>query len=541
MANEIEIVIVTRDRSGPGFDTAERRMRNLGSTAHASLGQASQSTLKLGNVLNQLGGIAGGVAGVVSTVLSGALRGVVELASFAFQKVVDFASQSVAASSNLGESINAVQKIFKGSSDQILQWGKDNAASFGLSRRAFNELATPLGALLKNAGLSLNTVTTDTIELTKRAADMASVFNTDVSDALMAIQAGLRGETDPLERYGVHLSAAAVEAEALKETHKKLASSLTETELATARVNLIMRQTADTAGDFASTSGGLANSTRIAAARLEDLQAKVGDKLVPVMIKWNEIKLKLIDTMSQKLIPVLDRVWEKIKAVWEVIGPVLGSALERLKKTWEDNREELEKFGKFCEEVLIPILGGSLLIAILGTIEAFRLMIVFAAKVGEAWDRTKKDAQFLIDVLTVVREVAGAIWDIMIGRTDEAINRIRRLKAELGQGSIRAEGAALSSSVVVSSGIGHRAAGGIAGGLTWVADRGAELLDLPQGTMVYPNANTNQMLGGAGRATGGGSYVEIGFVGNTDSALALALKKLFDAGLVTIRAKHVVG
>jgi hypothetical protein len=490
---------------------------------------------------------------------------------FAFRKVVDFAQQSVAASSNLGESINAVQKIFKGSSDQILQWGKDNAASFGLSRRAFNELATPLGALLKNAGLSLGAVSKDTIDLTKRAADMASVFNTDVADALMAIQAGLRGEADPLERYGVHLSAAAVEAEALQETHKKLASKLTETELATARVNLIMKQTSDTQGDFASTSGGLANSTRIAAARLEDLQAKVGDKLVPVMVKWNEIKLKLIDTMSQKLLPTLDRVWAKIKEVWQVVGPVLGSALERLKKTWEDNREELEKFGKFCEEVLIPILGGALLATLLAIIETVRLMIVFAAAVGESWDNAKQKfatvGLFMVNTFGDILEAAVLAfgWIPGLGPKLEAAStafaKFRdSVNASLSQIEDQQIGIAINltnsalpvmqaigmagGSNVVSSGLGRakrRAAGGISGGLTLVHDRGAELLDLPQGTMIYPSANANQIAGGAGNATGGGAYVEIGFVGNTDSALALALKKLFDAGLVTIRAKQVVG
>ncbi|MQA17739.1 MAG: hypothetical protein GEV09_27820, partial [Pseudonocardiaceae bacterium] len=45
---------------------------------------------------------------------------------------------------------------------------------------------------------------------------MASVFNVDVSEALDAIQAGLRGEADPLERFGVGLTDAAVRAHAVE-------------------------------------------------------------------------------------------------------------------------------------------------------------------------------------------------------------------------------------------------------------------------------------------------------------------------------------
>ena len=40
---------------------------------------------------------------------------------------------------------------------------------------------------LKNAGLGMDTVTDSTTALTERAADMASVFNTDVSEAIEAI------------------------------------------------------------------------------------------------------------------------------------------------------------------------------------------------------------------------------------------------------------------------------------------------------------------------------------------------------------------
>src|SRR5262245_24333389 len=109
------------------------------------------------------------------------------VATAATQGIVNFASKSIRAASDLGESLNAVNVIFGDSAQTILDWGKNNATAFGLSQRAFNQLATPLGAMLKNAGLE--DFAGQTIELTKRASDMASVFNTDVASALEAIQA----------------------------------------------------------------------------------------------------------------------------------------------------------------------------------------------------------------------------------------------------------------------------------------------------------------------------------------------------------------
>lgn len=198
-------------------------------------------------------------------------------------------SSATAAASDLGESLNAVNKIFGEQAEAIHEWGRTSANSYGLSQRAFNQLAVPLGAGLKNAGIDLATVSKLTIQLTERSADMASVFNTDVSQALEAIQAGLRGESDPLEQFGVGLNEAAVTAEALAMSGKKVASELNNQDKALARVNLIMKQTEATAGDFVETSDSLANATRIANAQLEEAKAKMGQALLPILAEMAKV------------------------------------------------------------------------------------------------------------------------------------------------------------------------------------------------------------------------------------------------------------
>lgn len=193
------------------------------------------------------------------------------------------AKSAVSAASDLNESINAVNVTFGESAEKILEFGDNAARSVGLAKAEFNELATPLGSILKNAGFDMDTVADKTIVLTQRAADMASVFNTDVGEALGAIQAGLRGEQDPLERFGVGLSAAKVEARALADTGKESAKALTDQEKQLARVEIILDQTNQTAGDFAATSDGLANQTRVLKAEFTNLQAAAGQELIPVL------------------------------------------------------------------------------------------------------------------------------------------------------------------------------------------------------------------------------------------------------------------
>ncbi len=342
-----QVQAIGREKARLSID-ASQAQAELKQTATAMDHTAARGEAMRGS-LKRIGETAAGYlsANVVSRgigALSGFLRG------------------STEAASNLGESLNAVQKIFGSSAAGIVAWGKANANSFGLSQRSFQELATPLGAFLKNTGMGMGDVSKSTIDLSKRAADMASVFNTSVSDAMEAIQSGLKGEQDPLEKFGVSLSAAAVQAEAMRlglvkttVDQNKLAQAQMRAQLAqrtytkalkdhgpasdqvkraqigistaqdalvkatggatvalskqdrtTAALSLIMNQTKDTAGDFASTSNQLANSQRIAAARSEDLKAQLGQKLLPVTLLITRAQLALVAVVSTKILPAFE-------------------------------------------------------------------------------------------------------------------------------------------------------------------------------------------------------------------------------------------
>lgn len=296
--NVVEIRVVARDQTAAGFNAAAQGASKLAKSvdggagsAGGALESAEKKARGLGTVLGNVGTIAGGIL-AADVIREGA------------QRVMALSQQTIHAASSLGESLNAVDKTFGESSDTIHAWAQNNAASFGLSERAFNEAATPLGAMLKNQGLSMAEVEKHTISLTERAADMASVFNVNVSDALTAIQAGLRGESDPLERFGVSLSAVAVETRALADSGKTSAMQLTAQEKALARLNLIYDQTKSTAGDFKDTSDGLANAQRISTAEIENAQAKIGATFLPVMAKAAQVSGQFAEAVTSVPGPV---------------------------------------------------------------------------------------------------------------------------------------------------------------------------------------------------------------------------------------------
>jgi hypothetical protein len=84
---------------------------------------------------------------------------------------------------------------------------------------------------------------------------------------------------------GVNINAAMIEAQALNMGLVKQGEEMTAAAKAQAAYALIMEQTKLAQGDFARTSDGLANSTRIAKAELSDVTAELGAELLPIAVE----------------------------------------------------------------------------------------------------------------------------------------------------------------------------------------------------------------------------------------------------------------
>jgi hypothetical protein len=170
-------------------------------------------------------------------------------------------------------------------------------------------LVVPIGSLLRNFGFDAQEAADATVILTQRAADMASVFNTDVTEALTAVQAALRGEGDPIERFGANVSAARVEAFALAEGLAASKDEITDQIKLQARLGLILADTERVAGDFSNTSDELANRQRTLNAQWEDAQAALGTAMLPAM----EALVGLVPTaiaLVGDLVPVVEDLAE---------------------------------------------------------------------------------------------------------------------------------------------------------------------------------------------------------------------------------------
>lgn len=255
--------------------------------------------------------------------------------------VVKLFKDSVGAASDLGESLSKARVVFGSASADLEKFAQTSDKSLGLSKQAALEAAGTFGNLFSALGIGQKPAEQMSKKLLTLSADLASFNNANPADVLLALRSGLVGEAEPLRKFGVNISAARVEAEAfalglakptkdrakivaaqvavekatanLAKTQKKhgksslesrdaasklaLASGklnkalqgqkaqLSASQKAQATYSIILKDSKLAQGDFARTSGGLANSQRIMAASFVNAKAKLGEKLLPVMVK----------------------------------------------------------------------------------------------------------------------------------------------------------------------------------------------------------------------------------------------------------------
>jgi phage-related protein len=198
-------------------------------------------------------------------------------------KIKDYFVNGVKGASNLEQSVGAVGAIFKDSADQINQWSASAATDVGLTKNEFNELGTLIGAQLKNGGTAMDQLAPKTNDLIGLGADLSSMFGGDTKTAVEALSSALKGERDPIERYGVSLNQAKIDAEAAALGFEKVGGTLSSEANQAATLSLIMKQTADAHGNFASEADTVAGKQQRLNAIWENGKTSLSNAFLPAL------------------------------------------------------------------------------------------------------------------------------------------------------------------------------------------------------------------------------------------------------------------
>lgn len=262
MANSATLAIrIVSDAKGAskGFDDAERRVGGF----TAGLDRASVA--------------AGGV-----------LAGVGLLATEAFNSA-----------SALQQAGGAVESVFGANAAAVKAYAADAADAVGLANSDYSNLAALLGAQLNGMGVAADQLVPKSNDLIKMGADLAATFGGTTQDAVNALSSALKGETDPIERYGISIKQADVNARLAQMGLSGLEGQAAKTAQAQAVMALITDQGAAANGAFAREADTAAGQQQRMAAQAENAKAALGEALLPIVAKGSEMLASLALTVSE--------------------------------------------------------------------------------------------------------------------------------------------------------------------------------------------------------------------------------------------------
>lgn len=204
----------------------------------------------------------------------------------------------------LERTMRTVDDVFGDSSQTIHDWGEAAADAAGLSKREVTTAAVTMGQTLINMGLDADEAADLVVRAQQRAADHALAMGGNTEDVLVGISALLRGEYDTIEKFGVSIKQADVNARAMEMGLDMSTAAAKRQSTAIAALDLLFEQTAISAGRFSDANDDAGVAAERAGA------------------KWENF----IDT---------------------TIGPAINSALDEMASDLESSGKGLEQVGDF--------------------------------------------------------------------------------------------------------------------------------------------------------------------------------------------------
>jgi phage-related protein len=393
VARPIRIAILADARNAlRGIGQTESALGKLGRGAGAALGGVAK--------------IAAGAAAAIGTIGVAAGVGAFKLGGMA---------------SEAEQSFGAVQSVLGKSAKQFQRWTDANAAAYGITEQVANQAGATYAALGKNLGIAEEDLADFGIRGIQTAADMAAAFGGDTTEALDALGAGLRGEFDQLEQYGVKLSADLV-------ARKAAAEGITD---AAATELLIQEQLGGVIGQNAREHDTWAATTDRIKASIGDILTAAGKIVLPIMT--------LAAVLAEAIIPA-----GELESSFERLAGKVEKVTDGLKKTFDDAGGGVEGVKAVGAEIVENVLEWRELITDAvqdsagGFIDGFAqaLPSILSGVLGALVAIINGIAAVLPQILSAVADIALQIVDALVDLLPGLIDAILGLLPALLEAAV---------------------------------------------------------------------------------------------------------
>jgi septation ring formation regulator EzrA len=265
-----------------------------------------------GRLTNQMGGLKRAIIGV----------GIAATSYLTFRAAVGGFRSVITAASDLEETMNKFNVVFRGMENQADEWAENLQENFNMSETSarsylasIQDMLVPMGMAREEAGQLSN-------KIVKLSADIGSFNNMPTADVMRDIQSALAGQYEPLRKYGVMLSATKIQQEALNAGLANTKDELTEADKAMTAYRLILEGSADAIGDVERSQGSYAYEVRRLTANIDDLKTEIGKELLPVFSDMLQDTNQWISDNDELL---KQRIPEYVESIAEGIEAMAGS------------------------------------------------------------------------------------------------------------------------------------------------------------------------------------------------------------------------
>jgi hypothetical protein len=255
---------------------------------------------------------------------------------------VEFAKMSWTAATEASDARANVERTFgTGLASKFISQGKSAAEALGIPAREYEKSVAMLGQSLQGLGYTTEDSAAQMDPLISRLADVAARAGTDLPSALEAFGSLLRGERDPIEKYGVAIKQSDVNARLAAQGLSGLEGEALKNAEAQASLQLFMEATTTSTGAFAERSETAAGKLDVMGAKFEDIKASFGSLLQSGFVAawdylvdevWPQVD-EFLSEHKDELAAIGDaigKIWEAWQGLWTYIGPIM----EKLLPVW---------------------------------------------------------------------------------------------------------------------------------------------------------------------------------------------------------------
>lgn len=197
--------------------------------------------------------------------------------AFSIDSIKTFIGEANELASDLTEVRNILSVIYDNAAqNNIGNWAKNIAGTFGLNELSALEYNTKFGAMLNSTGFDSNTYSAMSKNLTQLTADYASLFNMDYDAVFQKIQSGLAGQTKGMLAFGTSVHTATIEEYLLSKGIDVTWNSLSNATKWYARYAYMIENAKDYQGDFNKTQWQFANNMRVVGQLIETIKMQIG-------------------------------------------------------------------------------------------------------------------------------------------------------------------------------------------------------------------------------------------------------------------------